>query len=115
MWLNISKKLLEGESSKMSEQWSEWIDFSMANIEAVPESPGVCVMHASMKVMYIGGSPNVRKTLLDCLSDSCTQNAKRFRYLLTTLYEQTREQMLKEYVEKHGGKLPLCLEQRKAE
>ncbi|SRR5581483_3614470 len=97
----------------MSEQWSEWLDFSRASIDTVPESPGVCMMHVSMKVMYIGGSTNIRKTLLECLSDECMSKAKRFHYLLTPSYDQVKEQMLKEYSNKHGGKLPFCMEAQK--
>jgi hypothetical protein len=91
-------------------EWSQWLDFDRANIEAVPESPGVCVMHASMKVLYIGGGQNVRRELLSRLSDPCTAQAKRFKYLATPAFEAIREQQVKEYVDKHG-KLPPCMEQ----
>lgn len=92
------------------EAWSEWLDFDRSRTESVPESSGVFVMHASMKIMYIGGSENIRQALLGRLSDPCTDKAKRFRYLLTPLYAEKRDQMLKEYAEKHAGKLPLCME-----
>jgi hypothetical protein len=95
-------------------EWSEWLDFDRTSVESVPESPGVCMMHASMKVMYIGGSANIRQILLECLLDSCTSKAKRFHYLLTPLYDQMKEQMLKDYAEKHGGSLPVCMGPRKA-
>lgn len=95
-------------------EWSEWLNFDKAIVEAVPESPGVCMMHASMKVLYIGGSQNIRQSLLECLSDECTSKAKRFHYLLTPSYDQMKEQMLKEYAEKHSGSLPVCMEAHKA-
>lgn len=95
-------------------EWSEWLNFDRASVEAVPESPGVCMMHASMKVMYIGGSQNIRQTLLERLSDECTSKAKRFHYLLTPSYDQMKEQMLKKYAEKHGGSLPMCMGPQKA-
>lgn len=98
----------------MGDEWSQWLDFDRANIEAVPESAGVCVMHASMKVLYIGSGQNVRQVLLARLSDQCTGKAKRFRYTLTPSFESIKEQMLKEYAEKHGGQLPLCMGQQKA-
>ena len=94
----------------MSEEWSQWLDFDRQVVEAAPEAAGVCVMHASMKMMYIGGSPNIRQTLLERLSDPCTGKAKRFRYLLTASYLQVQGQMLREYLEKHAGKMPLCME-----
>lgn len=94
----------------MSYEWSQWLDFDRANVEAVPESPGVCVMHASMKILYIGAGQNIRKELLGRLSDQCTAKAKRFKYLVTPVFESIREQQVNEYVSKHG-KLPPCMEQ----
>jgi excinuclease UvrABC nuclease subunit len=94
----------------MSDDWSQWLDFDRANVEAVPESPGVCIMHASMKILYIGGSRNVRQELLGRLSDPCTSKAKRFRYLVTSEFTSVKEQQVKEYTSKHG-KLPPCMEQ----
>lgn len=90
-------------------EWSQWLDFDRPNVEAVPESPGVCVMHASMKTLYIGGSRNVRQELLGRLSDPCTSKAKRFRYIATDDFEGVKEQQVKEYVSKHG-KLPPCMD-----
>jgi hypothetical protein len=95
----------------MSEEpWSEWLDFDINRIRSVPESSGVFVMHASMKIMYIGGSENIRHALLERLSDPCTGKAKRFRYLLTPSFAEKSDQMLKEYAQKHAGKPPLCME-----
>ena len=92
----------------MSEDWSQWLDFDRPNIEAVPESPGVFVMHASMKVLYIGGSANIRQDLIERLSNECSSKAKRFRYMLTQSPEDARANLLKDYSEKHQGKMPLC-------
>jgi excinuclease UvrABC nuclease subunit len=92
----------------MNEDWSQWFDFDRQNIDAVPESPGVFVMHASMKVLYIGGSANIRLGLLERLSNECSSKAKRFRYMLTQSPEDVRANLLKEFSEKHQGKMPLC-------
>ena len=94
----------------MSYEWSQWLDFDKANIEAIPESPGVCVMHASMKILYIGAGRNIRRELLDQLSDPCTGKAKRFRYVATPAFESVKEQQVKEYMKNHG-KLPPCMDQ----
>jgi hypothetical protein len=94
----------------MSYEWSQWLDFDRATVEAVPESPGACVMHASMKTLYIGAGKNIRQELLGRLSDPCTAKAKRFKYLVTPAFEEIKEQQVKEYVSKHG-KLPPCMEQ----
>ena len=93
----------------MSAEWSQWLDFDRTNIETVPESPGVCIMHASMKTLYIGGSHNIRQELLGRLSDPCTSKAKRFRYIITREFESEKAEQVKNYVSKHG-KLPPCME-----
>lgn len=94
----------------MSSDWSQWLDFDRANVENAPESPGVCVMHASMKTLYIGGSNNIRQELLGRLSDPCTGKAKRFRFIVTSEFQSVKDQQVKEYVDKHG-RLPPCMEQ----
>jgi len=94
----------------MSTEWSQWLDFNQATIEAVPESPGVCVMHASMKTLYIGAGQNIRQELLSRLSDPCTSKAKRFKYLLTLEFEALKKEQVNEYTSKHG-KPPPCMEQ----
>jgi hypothetical protein len=94
----------------MSDEWSQWLDFDRASVEAAPESPGVCVMHANMKILYIGGSQNIRQDLLAKLSDPCTADAKRFKYLVTPVFEAVKDQQVNEYVSKHG-KPPPCMEQ----
>jgi hypothetical protein len=94
----------------MSDEWSQWLDFDRANVEAVPESPGACVMHTSMRILYIGAGQNIRKELLARLADQCTSKAKRFKYLVTPAFEALKEQQVKEYLSKHG-RLPPCMEQ----
>ena len=93
----------------MTSEWSQWLDFNRENVEGAPESAGVCVMHANMKMLFIGGGLNMRQTLLERLADPCTGKAKRFRYMLTPSYASEKEQLLKEYAEKHAGKLPDCM------
>lgn len=88
--------------------WSEWLDFDRAGVGAVPEAPGVYLLHASMKVLHIGGSGNMRRSLLELLSDPCAGAAKRFHYMLTDSYAAVAEQLLKEYAEKHQGRMPPC-------
>jgi hypothetical protein len=92
--------------------WSEWLDFDGAGVGQVPEAAGVYLMHASMKVMHIGGSPNMRKSLLELLSDPCASKAKRFHYMPSESYTETKEQLLKDYMDKHAGKMPSCMEKK---
>lgn len=61
--------------------WSEWLDFERSTVEAIPKSPGVYKMHASMKIFFIGSSTqSIRQSLLDCLSNPCIRKATRFGY-----------------------------------
>jgi len=90
--------------------WSEWLDFDRTNVEATPELPGVYAMHTAMKVLYIGGATNLRQSLLELLSHPCVNKAKRFHYMLTPSPDAIRDNLLKEYHQKHG-KLPQCMEE----
>lgn len=90
--------------------WSEWLDFDKVGVDKVPEQPGVFLMHASMKIHYIGGSENMRKTLEELLNDQCAKNAKRFHYMPTAAFEEESRKMVKDYADKHQGKLPVCME-----
>lgn len=82
--------------------WSLWMDFDRTNVEAVPELPGVYMMHAAMKILYIGSAENLRQNLLKSLSDPCISKAQRFRYMATQSPERVKEQLLNEYLKKHG-------------
>lgn len=90
--------------------WSDWLDYSEGQISKTPQEPGVYMMHAAMKILQIGNTTNLRKTILDTLKDSCTSDAKRFRYSVITNHQEIKTQLLKEYQEKHDGKLPRCME-----
>ena len=90
--------------------WSQWLDFNPPVVNTMPESAGVFVMHASMKILFIGSGQNLRKSLLESLSAPCRDKAKRFRYVLTSSYNEVKEKLIKEYLAKHNGKLPLCME-----
>lgn len=91
-------------SSKGLEElnWSEWLDFDKSTVENIPEEDGVYKMHASMKILYIGGNTqNIRQSLFDCLSDPCISKATRFSYALTDSADKVKEQLLNEYRSKH--------------
>lgn len=90
-------------------QWSSWLNFDKATITEIPESEGIYKMHASMKILFIGSSHNLRKSLLESLSDSCLNKATRFSYTITQSSDKIQELLLNEYRMKHGGQLPLCM------
>lgn len=90
-------------------QWSSWLNFDKSTITEIPESEGIYKMHASMKILFIGSSHNLRKSLLESLSDSCLNKATRFSYTITQSSDKIQELLLNEYRMKHGGQLPLCM------
>lgn len=91
--------------------WSSWLDFNKDCIINIPESEGVYKMHASMKILYIGNSDNIRQTLLESLSNSClNKSTTRFSYAITKSSDKIKQFLLTEYRNKHEGKLPLCME-----
>ncbi|MEO9321496.1 MAG: hypothetical protein ABI361_12585 [Nitrososphaera sp.] len=90
--------------------WSQWLDFTREQIGQVPELPGVFISHASMKILKIGGASNLRIELGRLLDDACCNKSKRFKYLLTESFESESERLVREYAEKHAGKLPECMQ-----
>lgn len=95
----------------MSEEikWSDWLDYNQEQIAKTPESPGIYMMHAAMKILYIGNTDNLKKSITESSSESCVCDAKRFRYFLTQSHSDIKEKLLEEYKKKHDGKMPLCM------
>ena len=90
-------------------KWSSWLNFDKQTITEIPESEGVYKMHASMKILFIGSSYNLRKSLSESLSDSCLNKATRFSYAITQSSDKIQELLLNEYRMKHSGRLPFCM------
>ena len=95
--------------SSPDRDWSDWLDYSKDTIEKIPESSGVFMMHASMKILSIGASENLRKSVSDTLSDSCISKASRFRYWVTESQDKIKEELIQEYRKKHDDKFPQCM------
>ncbi len=102
---------MDSEKGKEKDVWSEWLDFDRSNITkaAIPDKSGVFKVHASMKILYIGSSMNLRQALIEALSDPCIGKARRFSYLVTEKAEHVKDQLLNEYRESHGGNSPACM------
>ena len=96
--------------NETGEQWSQWLDFNQDAVNSTPETSGVFVMHAAMKILFIGSAQNLRASLLESLTTPCLEKAKRFRYMVTDSQEKTKEQLVQDYAKKHNGKLPECME-----
>ena len=104
------KVMYSGNNDKEANDWSPLLDFNQSTAAAIPKLPGVYKMHTSMKILYIGSAQNLRQSLLECISDPCIKKAKRFSYLVTNSADKVKEQLMKEYQEKHDNKLPICME-----
>jgi excinuclease UvrABC nuclease subunit len=90
--------------------WSDWLDFNQEQFSVIPESPGVFMMHAAMKILYIGGSENLRESITKLRGEPCVCDAKRFRYAALDSHIEVKERLLSEYKQKHDGKMPICME-----
>ena len=89
-------------------EWSEWLDLNQDMISQVPESSGVFMMHAAMKILYIGGSENIRKTI-EGISEKGISNAIRFRYQKEKDFEKIKNELIADYKKRHEGKAPECM------
>ncbi len=67
------------------------------------------MMHAAMKILFIGNSVNLKQSIAESQKAPCTADAKRFRYSVTELHQEIAQKLLREYQEKHDGKLPKCM------
>jgi hypothetical protein len=89
--------------------WSDWLDFNEDEIKKTPQSAGIFMAHAAMKILIIEGTTNLRQSLLDITKKPCTSDAKRFRYFVTDAYDELKTKLLNDYKQKHDGKLPKCM------
>ena len=103
---NVAKLTL-AESNK---EWSDWLDFNSEEISKVPELSGIFMMHAAMKILYIGSSDNIRMKLLESISTPCLSDASRFRYMLSKSHEKIENDIIKDYQARHNGQLPRCMQ-----
>ena len=98
-------KMLNNENA-----WSDWLDFNEQTISKIPRSAGVYMMHASMKILFIGGSENIKDSIQDKEKEQCITKATRVRYMQTSSYEQIADDLIKDYRDRHEGKLPQCMQ-----
>jgi len=89
--------------------WSDWLDFNEETISKTPQSAGVYMMHTSLKILFIGGSENIKTGIQDKNVDPCISRATRVRYMQTLSYEQITDDLIKDYQDRHDGKCPQCM------
>ncbi len=95
-------------NKNQQDEWSEWTDFNQDMISKTPEASGVFMMHAGMKILYIGGSENMRKSI-EVISEKCVLNATRFRYSQEQDFGKRRNELIADYKKRHEGKAPECM------
>ena len=100
----LVKNMLNSENT-----WSDWLDFNEETISKIPQSAGVYMVHASMKILFIGGSENIKKSIQEKEKEPCISKATRVRYMQTGSYEQISEDLIKDYQDRHEGKIPQCM------
>ena len=91
--------------------WSDWLDFNGDTISKIPQLAGVYMMHASMKILFIGGSENIKDAIENKEEEQCISKATRIRYMQTLSYEKVVEDLIKDYKDRHEGKLPQCMQE----
>ena len=92
-----------------SSDWSDWLDFSPETVSKIPELPGVFMMHTSMKILFIGGSENMKKSVEERSSDSCVSKSTRFRYRKENNFKNIENRLIKDFKKRHEGQLPACM------
>ena len=97
-------------AESIQDSWSDWLDFNQETISTVPESSGVFMMHAAMKILLIDDAENLRMKLSDSHSTPCVSDATRFRYMKHSSPKKIKDDLIKDYKERHEGNLPLCMQ-----
>lgn len=91
------------------ENWSQWLNFSQDMFTEIPNSSGVFMMHQAMKILYIGGSSNLKNSILEMSNDPCASKATRFRYKEEKDYEKVCNELIEDFKKRHEGNLPGCM------
>jgi abortive infection bacteriophage resistance protein len=90
-------------------EWSEWFDFNQELLSKIPQIPGVYMMHKNMKMLFIGCSENIKKSIDEDKSKECISKASRFRYKEDEDYEKSKNELIENYKKRHEGNFPECM------
>lgn len=93
----------------LESKWSEWQDNNQESILEIPEKPGVYMMHESMKILFIGGSQNMKKSIIDSLEKKCVSDSTRIRFREETNFDEVKKELISEYKKRHEGNIPHCM------
>ena len=95
---------------KMSDDdWSNWLDFSQETFDKIPKSSGVFMMHAAMKISFIGGSNNMKKSIEETSLEECISKSTRVRYRKEKSFEKVKQELIVDFKKRHEGQMPSCM------
>jgi len=89
--------------------WSDWVDYNQDTLSKTPETSGVYMMHENMKILFIGGSKNIKKSIEETTSEKCISSTSRFRYKKEENYEKISKELISDFKKRHEGKYPVCM------
>ncbi len=93
----------------LENKWSEWLDNNQKIISKIPEKPGVYMMHASIKILLIGGSRNMKKSIAEDLEKKCVSNSTRIRFREEMNFDEIKNELISDYKKRHEGNIPQCM------
>jgi len=93
----------------LENKWSDWQDNNQKILSEIPEKPGVYMMHASMKILLIGGSQNMKKAITEALEKKCVTKATRIRFREEDDFDGIKNKLIAEYKKRHEGNIPQCM------
>ena len=95
---------------KMSDmEWSDWLDFNQETFEKIPKVPGVFMMHAVMKILFIGGSENMKESIIEASLEKDISKATRVRYRKEKFFENVKHELILDFKKRHEGQMPSCM------
>ena len=93
----------------LENKWSDWLDNNHEIILKIPEKPGVYMMHAAMKILFVGGSSNMKNAITEILEKKCVSKTTRVRFREEDDFDKIKEEIIVDYKKRHEGNMPHCM------
>ncbi len=93
----------------LENKWSDWLDFNEEECSKIPEVSGVYMLHAAMKILFIGGTKNLKASILNAFSDRDISKATRIRFRKEENFERVSEELIIDFKKRHEGQPPSCM------
>ncbi len=79
----------------------EWLVFDLSTVQATPEEEGVYqLFDEEKKILYIKGTPNIRRELLEQVESR--PQAKYLMFEKAPMYTKRESELLQEFLQQHG-------------